>query len=221
MKKLERSSKLLTVGLAVVLLGGCASTPYDNPYYSAPPPPPPAAAEQANPTPQQSDPDFLTVGPEDRFYVMHVENNTPFEIRFPQAHHVLYEKGYDQVRRQREADFALDISLFAESRDNPNVRGQHMLGSAILGAATGALFGAAGGRPVLGTIVGASTGAALGLTAPANTPMVRIQIQTRSFRDGTTSGNSVVVDMEQVPPHDVQRVVDIQVSKMLESLPAR
>lgn len=217
MKTRKWSSKILTIGFAVVLLGGCAT---DGAYYTTVQPPPPPAVSNPAP-PAENEAQFLTVGQEDRNYIMHVENSTPFAARFPGVHHVLYEKGFDQVRRQGEADFALDIALSTEARDNPDVRAQHVLGGAILGAATGALLGAIGGRPVLGTIVGASAGGALGLTAPAGTPMVRIDIRIESFREGTSSSSSVVVDMAHVPPYDVPRVIDAQVSKMLESLPAR
>jgi uncharacterized protein YcfJ len=153
---------------------------------------------------------------------MHVENRTPFGgQRFPQAHRVLYEKGYDQVKRQGEADFSLDITLNAEPRDNPDVRAEHLLGGAILGAATGALLGAAAGAPVTGTIAGAASGGFLGLAAPADTPMIRIDIQTQSFIDRTVSSKSVVLDMAHVSPYDIPRAIDMQVSRMLQTLPAR
>ena len=51
--------------------------------------------------------------------------------------------------------------------------------------------------------------------------MIRIDIQTQSFRDATASTKSVVLDMANVPPYDAPRVVDIEVSKMLETLPSR
>jgi len=219
MKTWEWSSKIFTIGLAVALLGGCATT--YTPSSTAPSPPAVASPGPENPAPAENEATFLTVGPDDRTYIMHVENNTPFAARFPKARRVLYEKGFDQVRREREADFAVDVALSTEPRDNPDVRAQHLLGGAILGAAAGALLGAAGGRPVLGTIVGASSGAALGLAAPADTPMVRIDVRTESFRDGATSSKTVVVDMAHVPPYDVPRVIDFQVSRMLESLPSR
>jgi uncharacterized protein YcfJ len=139
----------------------------------------------------------------------------------PEAQRVLYEKGYDRVRREREADFAVDVSLTTAARDNPDVRAEHLLGGAILGAATGALIGAAAGRPVLGSVVGAAGGGFLGLAAPAATPMVRIDVRTQSFRDRTSSSRCAVVDMARVPPYDVPRVIDIQVSRMLETLPSK
>ena len=82
------------------------------------------------------------------------------------------------MRRQREADFSLDIALTAEARDNPDVRAEHLLGGAILGAATGALIGAAVRAPATGAAIGAAGGGFLGLASPADTPMIRIDIQS-------------------------------------------
>ncbi len=219
MKTWEWSSKILAIGFAVVLLAGCAETgPYGTGPYTSVQTPPPAP----NAAPPENGGDILTVGPQDRFYIMHVENNTPFEAhRLPLADRALYEKGYDRVRREREADFAVDVSLTTAARDNPDVRAEHLFGGAILGAATGALIGAAAGRPALGAIAGAAGGGALGLAAPAATPMVRIDVRTQSLRDGTTSARSALVDMANVPPYDVPRVIDTQVSRMLQTLPSR
>ncbi|MGA2028354.1 MAG: hypothetical protein ABSH17_14985, partial [Syntrophobacteraceae bacterium] len=168
MKTWEWSSKILVIGSAVVFLGGCATTPY-GPYYTVNPVP-----VESNQAPAGNEANDLTVGPQDHFYLMHVENGTPFGVHFPQVHQVLYEKGYDQVRRQGEADFSLDITLLTEARDNPDVRAEHLLGGAILGAATGALIGAAVHAPVTGAIAGAAGGGFLGLASPADTPMIRI-----------------------------------------------
>ncbi len=215
MKTWEWSSKILTIGFAAALLGGCATMPY-GPYYTVNTPP--AEPKQ---TTTENEANYLTVGPQDRFYIMHVENRTPFGAHFPQADRVLYEKGYDQVGREREADFSLDIALATEARDNPDVRAEHLLGGAILGAATGALIGAVAHAPVTGTIAGAAGGGFLGLAAPAGTPMIRIDIHTQSFRDRTVSSKSVVLDMAHVPPYDVPRAIDMQISRMLQALPAR
>lgn len=214
MKTWEWSSKILAIGFAVALLGGCAATPY-GPSYGVQPAPP-----AVSPAPGNGG-HFLSVGPHDHFYVMGVENNTPFDVRFPKANRTLYEKGYDRVRSERRADFSVDIAVFSEARDNPNLRGQQMLGGAILGAATGALLGAAAGAPVTGTIAGAAGGGVLGAAAPAATPVIRIDVRTHSFRTGASSHRSVLVDMANVPPYDVPRVIDIQVSRMLNELPAR
>ena len=215
MKTPAWSWKILTVGFAVVLLGGCATSPY-GPYYTAQQPP-----VAASPAPGGNEPAFLTVDPQDRTYVIHVDNRTAFAFHLPQANRVLYEKGYDQVRREREADFAVNIAITTAARDNPDARAEHLLGGAILGAATGALIGAAAGAPATGAIAGAAGGGFLGLAAPADTPMIRIDIQTQSFHDGTVSSKSVVLDMANVPPYDAPRVVDIEISKMLETLPSR
>jgi hypothetical protein len=215
MKTWDWSWKILTIGFAVVLIGGCATTPY-GPYYTVNTPP-----AESNQTPTENEANYLAVGPQDRFYIMHVENRTPFGAPFPQAHRVLYEKGYDQVRREMEADFSLDIALTMEARDNPDLRAEHLLGGAILGAATGALLGAVAHAPVTGTIAGAAGGGFLGLAAPAATPMIRIDIHTQSFRDQTVSSKSVVLDMAHVPPYDVPRAIDMQISRMLQTLPPR
>ena len=215
MKTWAWSLKILSIGFAVVLLGGCA-TPYYGNYYTVQQP---AVAPNEAPTPDEAA--FLTVGAQDRYYIMHVDNRTPFALRFPQAHRVLYEKGYDQVRRESESDFSLNIALSMEARDNPDARAEHLLGGAVLGAAAGALIGAAFHAPVTGAIAGAAGGGFLGLAAPADTPMVRIDMQTQSFRDNTSSSKSVVLDMAHVSPYDIPRAVDIQVSRMLETLPAK
>lgn len=216
MKNWAWTWRILTVGFAAALLGGCATYPYQ-PYYTVHETPAAAAPPQAESAP----PSLLTVGPEDQFYFVHVDNHTGFTISFPQTNRVLYEKGYDRARREREADFALNISIATEARDNPDARAEHMLGGALLGAAAGALIGAAAGAPVTGTIAGAAGGGVLGLAAPADTAMIRIDVQTQSYRDGATSSRSVVLDMANVPPYDAPRVVDIQISKMLETLPTR
>lgn len=213
MKTLASSSKILTVFLALALLGGCAVGP-TTPYYSVKETTPAYAGG--------GETGYLNVGPQDQFYVLHVEDRTPFGLHtLPRAMNVMYEKGYDQARRQREADFSLDISLFAEGRDNPDRRAGQMVGGALLGAATGAIIGAAVGDPGAGAAIGAGSGAALGLVAPADTPMVRIDIRTQSFRDGGASYKSAIVDLANVPPHDVHQVIDLQVSRMLQTLPAR
>ena len=80
MKTWRRSSKILAIGFAAVLLGGCAE-PYYGPPAVAPGPP------VVSPGPSHG---FLSVDPMDRFYVMGVENNTPFEIGFHRANRGLY-----------------------------------------------------------------------------------------------------------------------------------
>jgi outer membrane lipoprotein SlyB len=214
MKTRAWSWKILAIGFAVVLLGGCATSPY-NAYYATPQP----AAVAGAPPP--AEPTFLTVGPEDRYYILQVDNRSPFAFGLHEANRVLYKKGYDQVKRQREADFSVNIAIATSARDNPDARAEHLLGGAILGAAAGALIGAAAGAPATGAIAGAAGGGVLGLAAPADSPMLRIDIQTMSFRDGATSSKSVVLDMANVPPYDAPRVVDIQIARMLDTLPAK
>jgi hypothetical protein len=51
--------------------------------------------------------------------------------------------------------------------------------------------------------------------------MVRIDIHTQSFRDRTVSSKSVVLDMAHVPPYDVPRAIDMQISRMLQTLPTK
>ncbi|MHC1725849.1 MAG: glycine zipper family protein [Syntrophobacteraceae bacterium] len=214
MKTLASSSKILTIFFALALLAGCATGP-SAPYYSVKETPPSQYGGGG-------DVGYLTVGPQDQFYILHVEDRTPFGLHnLPKSMNTMYEKGYDQARRQREADFSLDVSLFAEARDNPDRRAGHVVGGALLGAATGAIIGAAVGDPGAGAAIGAGSGAALGLVSPADTPMVRIDIRVQSFRDGGSSYKSAMVDLANVPPHDVHHVIDLQVSRMLQTLPAR
>jgi hypothetical protein len=207
--RFQTSWKIATVFFALALLAGCVTGP-PGPYYSV--------SEQ--PTPQGQG-GLLTVGPGDHFYSLHVDDRTPFGLyRLPQSMDLLYAKGYDQVRRQREADFLLDVTFSAMSRDNPEARAGNAIGGALLGAATGAVIGGALGAPGRGAAIGAGSGAALGLVAPANAAMVRIDIKTESFRDGTKSYKSALVDLANVPPYDVGRVIDLQFSRMLDTLPS-
>ncbi|MDR3566955.1 MAG: hypothetical protein P4L43_02900 [Syntrophobacteraceae bacterium] len=212
MKSWKWSSKILVIGFAVALLGGCAEGPYYGPPAVAPGPP------EVAPGPSRG---FLDVGPMDRFYVMSVENNTPFEVRFHRANRALYENGYERVGGSRRADFEVNIALFQEARDNPDLRGQQMLGGAALGAAAGALIGAMAHAPVTGAIAGAAGGGFLGAAAPAATPVVRIDVHTHSFRTGRSSHRTVFMDMAHVPPYDVPRVLDYQVARMVGALPRR
>ncbi|MCE5336088.1 MAG: hypothetical protein LLG06_16015 [Desulfobacteraceae bacterium] len=210
MKALSWTCKTFGVALALALLAGCvAGTPA--PYYSVT-----SAPSQVGPSGGAP----LMVGLQDRFYIVRIDDRTPFGLQnLPQSQNLLYEKGYDLVRREREADFGLNISFFATARDNPEARAGNVVGGALLGAATGAIIGGALGSPGQGAAIGAGSGAALGLVAPADAAMVRVDISTQSFRDGTASSSSALVDLANVPPYDVQRVVDMQVSRMLQSLP--
>lgn len=210
MKALSWTCKTLGVALALALLAGCAAGP-PAPYYST-------TSSPAVVGPSGGAP--LNVGVQDRFYILRIDDRTPFGLQnLPQSQNLLYEKGYDQVRREREADFALNIAFFATTRDNPNARAGNVVGGALLGAATGAIIGGALGSPGEGAAIGAGSGAALGLVAPADAAMVRIDITAQSYRDGTYSSSSAMVDLANVPPYDVQRVVDMQVSRILQTLP--
>ena len=214
MKISAQGCKVLLAVFIVVLIGGCAAP---GPYYSV----------QEQPAVQTGGPPaggggYLAVGHNDRRYLLRIDDRTPFGLgNLPQSQNGLYQKGYDQVGRERQADFSLDISFYAMSRDNPDARAAHMVGGALLGAATGAIIGGALGSPGSGAAIGAGSGAALGLVAPAEAAAVRIDIRTQSFRDGTASSKSATVDLANVPPYDVNRVIDLQVSKMLEGLPSK
>ncbi len=211
MRAWKLSSKILVIGFAVVLLGGCAGTAFPPPAVA---PGPPGIA----PGPSRG---FMAVSPQDVTYVIGVENNTPFDVPLDRANNVLYHKGFQQVRSERQADFAVHVALFQEARDNPDLRGQQMLGGAALGAAAGAIIGAMTGAPGVGAIAGAAGGSVLGLAAPAATPIVKIAVQIHSFRTGRSAVRTVFVDMAHVSPYDVPRVIDVQVARMLDAMPAR
>lgn len=205
---LARSCRLLAAVITAVFLSGCVAGPA-GPYYSVNEQPPP-----------QPGGGYLAVGQMDRTFVLRVDDRTPFGLgHLPQAMNTLYQKGYDLVRRDREADFELGVSFFASARDNPDQRAGNMLGGALLGAATGAIIGGALGSPGRGAAIGAGSGAALGLIAPAGATVIQVDLRTRSYSDGTASFKSALVDLAHVPPQDVQRVIDMQVSRMVETLP--
>jgi len=216
MRDSARSFAVLFIVFGMAVMAGCAAGP--SPYYSVQEQP----AVQTGGPPGPGGGGYLMVGPQDRNYSLRIEDRTPFGLgNLPQSMNTLYQKGYDQVRRQREADFELDLSFYAMSRDNPDARAGNVVGGALLGAATGAIIGGALGSPGKGAAIGAGSGAALGLVAPADAAMVRIDIRTQSFRDGSASSKSALVDLANVPPYDVQRVIDLQLSRMLEALPGR
>lgn len=210
MMKIGRSFGLLfVVGLAIVL-GACAAPM--GPNYAV-------RENAAGP----AGPERLSVGPRDQAYLLNIDDHTPFGIgEFPRAHDELYRKGYDMVRRRGEADFAIDISLTGTSRDNPERRVGNMIGGAALGAAAGAIIGAAAGDPGAGAAIGAASGGVIGgVAAPANTPMVRVDMTVHSFSEGITTRRSRTVDLANVPPFDVPVVIDNEVSRMLHDLPRR
>jgi hypothetical protein len=211
----NRMSILLFGFAAVVVLSSCAPYQY-GPYYGEGP-----GAPYGVPPPHASDPPF-NLGPNDMTYVMDVRDNTPLGIHhLPYTAQTLYRKGYDHVRRQRDADFAVEVSLSGGMRDNPNVRAGNALGGALLGAATGAIIGGATGDPGAGAAIGAAGGGALGVIAPAATPLVRIDLNLFSLHDRTSSQRSTTIDLAAVPPYDAPRVIDLEVSRLLSGLPRR
>ncbi|NLI33589.1 MAG: hypothetical protein GX422_12565 [Deltaproteobacteria bacterium] len=141
--------------------------------------------------------------------------------RLPRAEQLLYEKGYDRVRRQRDADFSIDITLAAGLRDNPDVRAGQAVGGALAGAAAGAIIGGALGDPGPGAAIGAASGGLLGLAAPAATTVVRIDINIQSFREGGSSFASSTIDLAHVPPPEAFHVIDAEIARMLQTLPRR
>jgi hypothetical protein len=209
MKAFTRTYTLIAVILVAGLLTGCATGPY-GPYYRTAQYP--SVGEPLSP---------LSLGPGDRTYVLHVNDQTPFGLyQLPLTENVLYDWGYDRVRRQREADFTIDILFTAGLRDNPDVRTGNVVGGALFGAAAGAIIGGAtGGNPGVGAAIGAASGGALGVVAPADTEVVRIDIHLHSFTSGASSQRSVVIDLASVPPYEVQQVIDNEVARTLRSLP--
>lgn len=191
------------------LLGGCAYGPPGT-YYRV----------QDNRPVAGGGPFIL--GPDDQNYVLKVDDNTPYGIyELPQTNNVLYDKGYDRVRRQREADFSIEITVSGGLRENPELRAANTLGGAFWGAATGALIGAAVGDPGTGAAIGAASGGALGLISPAAANFATIDLNVFSFQERVSAYRSVGIDMTTVPPFEVRRVVDAEVARMLRGLPSR
>lgn len=214
--------KTVQVFLVIVMLTGMGACAYTGPYYSnagavppppsSPPPPPPLAGSPSN----------LTVGVNDQNFVMQIVDHTSIGIRrLPQAERLLYDKGYDRVRRERDADFALDIAVSIGVIDNPDKRAAQTLGGALAGAAAGAIIGGAVGDPGPGAAIGAAGGGVLGLAAPAATGVARIDINIQSFTERRNSFATATVDLARVPPPDVYRVIDGEIARMLQVLPRR
>ena len=211
MNILDRHCKVLLLVLLAVALSSCAVAPMA-PHYDV--------VENQVPPPTQEP---LRLDPRDQAYTLRVDDRTPFGLRqLPATVNSMYEKGYDNVRRDREADFGIDVVLSAAFRDNPNVRGANMLGGALAGAAAGAIIGGAAGNPGAGAAIGAASGGVLGAAAlPADTPMVRIDLTISSFHERSSMQRSRTIDLAGVPPQDVQFVVDREVARMLDGLPRR
>jgi hypothetical protein len=206
----SRNMYRICVALALILvLGGCAAYPA-GPYYRV----------SHNYTENDGP---ISLGPGDQNYVLDVDDRTPFEIHaLPKTDDLLYSKGYDRVRRQKNADFSIEVLLSGGVQDNPEVRAGNTLGGAVAGAAMGALIGAAAaGEPAMGAAIGGAGGATLGLLAPAETGLIRIDLTIHSYNEGTTSQKSATIDLTPVPPHDLHYVVDNEISRMLRSIPHR
>ena len=211
MSKATGYLKILLFLFLAGVLSSCAVAPVA-PHYDV--------VENPVPGPPQEP---LRLDPGDHNYTIHVEDRTPFGLRqLPGTVNSLYERGYDNVRREREADFAIDVVLTAGARDNPNVRAGNMLGGALAGAAAGAIIGGATGNPGAGAAIGAASGGVLGAAAlPADTPMVRIDLTISGLHERTSMQRSRTIDLAGTPPPDVPYVVDREVQRMLDTLPRR
>lgn len=210
MKGLSNISKTLATLIFLSALSACATAP-SGPYYEVARDP--VLAASSGP---------MVISPKDQTFMFEVEDRTPFgPFSMDHTLDLLYKRGYDEVRRQKDADFSINVSLWAGGRDNPDVRAGNTLGGALAGAAAGAIIGGALGDPGKGAAIGAASGGALGLVAPASTPTVRIDLNIYSFADRSTTQRSATVDLTHVPPPDVRRVIDMEVSRMLHDIPRR
>jgi hypothetical protein len=209
MKTSSRVCRFLVLFCLAGFLSGCVYGPPGT-YYKV----------QDNRQPTGGGP--FVLGPNDQNYVLQIEDNTPFGIyELPQTGNLLYTKGYDQVRREREADFSIAMAISGGLRENPEVRAGNTLGGALFGAATGALIGAAVGDPGTGAAIGAASGGALGLISPAATNFVTIDLNVYSFSERMDAFRSIAIDLTTVPPHEVRRVVDAEVARILRPMPSR
>lgn len=210
---MNRSGRFLKGFITLLLFGflaGCAVAP--GPYYSV----------HDNPAYSGSSNGYLSLGPNDQYYVLRVEDSTPFGLHnLPNTDDMLYERGYDKVRREKEADFAIDVVLSGGLQDNPNQRAANTVGGALLGAAAGAIIGGAVGDPGPGAAIGAASGGALGLVAPAATPLVNVAIELYSFAEQRSSRMSRTIDLSTIPPQDARYVIDNEVARMLQTLSPR
>jgi len=207
---------LIFMGFAVLLVGltACATPPpgqyrvMESPTYA------PTADSS------YSSGGYISLNPEDRFYVLQVEDGTPFGVRnLPRTDDMLFNKGYDKVRRERKADFAIDVGLTAMHAESPERRAGQTVGGALLGAAAGAAIGGALGDPGQGAAIGAASGGVLGFAAPAGTTLIRVDLRVYSYSDSREYNKSATIDLAGVPPQDVHAVIDNEVSRMLQGLP--
>jgi hypothetical protein len=164
----------------------------------------------------------IYLGPNDQAFALRIDDRTPFgPYSLPRTLDMLYNKGYDEVRRQKQADFVIDIAFAASAQENPEVRAGHTLGGALAGAAAGAIIGGALGDPGQGAAIGAASGGALGFISPAATPFVTIDVSVYSHRERQTSHRSATIDLTHVPPPDVRHVIDTEVVRLLQDIPPR
>ena len=210
MKTFGKSIIMSVLAFALALTTGCAVAPPGTYYRAQAPVAPPVETGPFAP------------GPSDRTYVMEITDYTPFHLTaLPAAGDALYNRGYDLVRRQKEADFLLSVTFSGGVQDNPEQRGLNTLGGALLGAATGAAIGAATGAPATGAAIGAAGGGALGMVSPAASAVVRIDLRINSFNDQSVATRSRTVDLGGAPPQEVHNIVDNEVAQMLQALPRK
>ena len=207
-KKLSLAALLVVLALSA----GCATSGSAGPYYRVSESDSYEMRGALGPIP----------GPMDQTYVLDIDDRTPFGLyRLSRTMNLLYNRGYDQVRRERYADFAIDILFTMETRDDPHLRAWQTFGGALTGAGMGAIIGGALGDPGPGAAIGAASGGVLGAVLPAPKHLVRIDIYLHSFTEGQEAHMHAVVDLASVPHYEVAHVIDHQVSRMLRRLPRR
>ena len=211
MTDLLKGFKIFVVSLfAVATLGACAAGPA-GPYYQV--------SESRTPTGTFAP---IRLGPHEQTFTLQIDDRTPFgPYNLARTLDMLYKKGYDEVRRQKQADFSIDIAFAASAQENPEVRAGHTLGGALAGAAAGAIIGGALGDPGKGAAIGAASGGALGFVSPAATPFVNIDINIYSREQRQSFHRSATIDLTHVPPPDVRHVIDTEVVRLLQDLPMR
>lgn len=205
--------RILVVLLFAGLLSACATGPYGPTGPFGP------AEVQLPPQPQIS---FNNITPNDQYYAMQVDDRTPFGLfSLPQTRNALYSKGYDEVRRQNQADFTVSIAFTPAVTDNPDQRAVNTVGGALAGAALGAAIGAATGSPGTGAAIGAASGGTLGLIAPASSALVRIDLNVYDYNTRQSASGGATLDISHIPPHQVPSYIDGEVARMLQALPPR
>ena len=210
MNDVAKMFKIILVSLFVSTLCACAVGP-SGPYYQV-----------SESRPQAGTYTPIALGPNDQTFILQVEDRTPFgPYSLPGTLDMIYKKGYDEVRREREADISINVAFTASAQENPEARAAHTVGGALVGAAAGAIIGGALGDPGQGAAIGAASGGALGFVSPASTPFVTIDINIYSNRERQSSHRGATIDLTHVPPPDVRRVIDTEVTRLLQDMPAR